>query len=64
MNSNLQKNNSGSIVRIMYYSIHNCIQICENENGCSEKFAKSCSAVVSFTALESNCTASTGPLRF
>ena len=41
LNSRLQKNKSGQIVRIMYY------------------FVTSCSAVVIFTAFESNCTAST-----
>ena len=56
----LQENNSGQIVRIMRNSIYNCVQNCENENACSEIFVKSRSAVVIFTAFESNYTASTG----
>ena len=36
---------------VMYYSIYNCVQICERENACSEN---SCSAVVIFPAFESN----------
>ena len=60
INSRLQKNNPGQIVRIMYHSIYNCVQNCGNENACSENFVKSCSAVVIFNAFESNYTASTG----
>ena len=48
----------------MYYGIHNCVQICENENVFSENFVKSCSVVVIFTAFESNCIASTGLSEF
>ena len=60
LNSRLGNNNSGQIVKIMYYRIYNCVQNCENENACSGNFVKSCSAVVIFTAFESNQTASTG----
>ena len=52
-------NNFGQIVSIMYYSIYNCVQNCENENACSENFVRSCSVVI-FTAFESNYSASTG----
>ena len=41
INSSLQKNNSGQIVRIMYYSVYNCFHNCENEIACSENFVKS-----------------------